>query len=884
MRLISLIIAVIAGVATAALWALANRPVSEPEWPARIQGFAFSPYHRDQDAVAEEFPTAEQIESDLQLLSKRSRAVRTYTTDDTIGRVPELAARHGIKVTLGAWLDARKNENRIEVERVVELARKHPNVIRVIVGNEAVLRGDVSTEQLFGYLDEVRRKLRQPVSTAEPWHVWIEHPELADHVDYVAVHMLPYWEGVDAERAIPYIDEKVARLKKAFPGKPIVLAEVGWPSNGRTRDAAVASEANQAMFLRRFLQHAERMHYVYYLMEAFDQPWKAQSEGAVGAYWGVYNVDREAKFPFRAPIVRIPEWRTLAAIAIVLALVMTAVLYIDSRAPALAGHGFQAVVVYAMATGLVWVGYQYSQQYMSTGTIVVGCLLALGIGATIMMLLSETHEWVEAQWATTWRRRLSRATAAGGEEQPRVSIHVPCYNEPPEMVIRTLDALAALDYANFEVLVIDNNTAEESVWRPVEEHCRQLGEKFRFFHVAPLSGFKAGALNFALRHTAADATIIAAIDSDYLVHPGWLRDLVPAFGEGRIGIVQAPQDYRDGEENAFKAACYNEYAGFFAIGMVTRNERNAIIQHGTMTLVRRTALEGVGGWGEWCITEDAELGLRLFAAGWDAIYVPRSYGRGLIPDTFRDFRLQRFRWACGAMQILRRHLHDLFTLERTRLSIGQRYHFIAGWLPWVADGVNLSFNLAALAWSVAMVNAPSVVDPPLVLFSVMPLSLFLFRVAKSFDLYRNCVGASLRQTIAASLAGLSLSHTVARAVWSGLFVQRHGFFRTPKYANRHAVLRALREVREEGLMALGLSLAAFAVARIDAMDSPDLRVWIIVLVIQTIPYWAAVLMSLIGALPLPAQSIGIPGAYLDRVDGRPSESVPVAVADEAHQS
>ena len=101
--------------------------------------------------------------------------------------------------------------------------------------------------------------------------------------------------------------------------------------------------------------------------------------------------------------------------------------------------------------------------------------------------------------------------------------------------------------------------------------------------------------------------------------------------------------------------CYEEYRGFFHIGMVERNERNAIIQHGTMTLVRRDALEEVGGWAEWCITEDAELGLRLFEAGYEAAYIPRSYGRGLMPDTFIAYKSQRYRWAYGAMQILKHH-------------------------------------------------------------------------------------------------------------------------------------------------------------------------------------------------------------------------------------
>jgi glycosyltransferase involved in cell wall biosynthesis len=425
------------------------------------------------------------------------------------------------------------------------------------------------------------------------------------------------------------------------------------------------------------------------------------------------------------------------------------------------------------------------------------------------------------------------------------------------MVIATLDALAALDYPDYEVIVVDNNTRDEAVWRPVEAHCRKLGERFRFFHVSPLAGFKAGALNFALRATDPAAKIVAVIDSDYVVRPEWLRDLVPAFADPKLAIVQAPQDYRDPLDNAFKAACYAEYAGFFHIGMVTRNERNAIIQHGTMTLVSRAALETVGGWAEWCITEDAELGLRLFEHGYEANYIARSYGQGLIPDTFTDFKVQRFRWAYGAVQIMRRHAAVLFSRDRS-LTLGQRYHFIAGWLPWLADGVNLVFNFAALAWSIGMIVAPGVFDPPLILFSVLPLSLFVFKAAKLIDLYRTCVGAGPRQITAAALAGLGLSHTVGTAVLTGLATSDRPFFRTPKHASRHAVLQALGAAREEWLMTVALLLAALAISSIDQMGSPDLAVWILVLLVQTIPYVAAIAMSLLSALPLPASLVDVP--------------------------
>ncbi|HET7757299.1 MAG TPA: glycosyltransferase, partial [Steroidobacteraceae bacterium] len=721
----SLLIAAVFATLTFAVWAYLNRPTREPPWPARIQGFAFSPFRASEDPTHLQLPTDAEIDADLALLEGKVKAVRTYSVAGTLADVPALAERHGINVAVGAWIDDHREQNQHELETVIELARTHINVVRVLVGNEVVLRGDLSVDELERYLDRARAAIGQPVSTAEPWHVWLAHPELAQHVDFIGVHLLPYWEGVPVDAAVEYSFAQLKRLQRTFPHKPIVIAEIGWPSHGRTRESAVASEANEALFLRRFLTRAAREQAIYYVMEAFDQPWKAYLEGAVGSYWGVYDVNRRPKFEFTAPIVRVPEWHILAAVSVAVALLVLGILYLTSDALRNRGRSFLAVVVYAATTLAVWVFYDFTQQYMTVSSVISGVLLLLGMLAVILVLLAEAHEWAEAHWVE-YRRRLGAPQLSGGARTPKVSIHVPAYNEPPAMLIETLDALARLDYPDYEVLVIDNNTSDPAVWRPVEARCAQLGPRFRFFHVAPLAGFKAGALNYALERTAADAEVVVVIDSDYVVDPRWLRDLTPAFQDARIAVVQAPQDYRDGAVSAFKAMCYAEYRGFFHIGMITRNERNAIIQHGTMTMVRRALLGRVGGWAEWCITEDAELGLRVFEAGFDATYVPVSYGRGLMPDTFVDFKKQRFRWAYGAMQILKAHARALF-LEGGPLSAGQRYHFVAGWLPWVADGCNLLFNLAALGWSAAMVWAPGRVDPPLLMYSVLPLSLFTFK-------------------------------------------------------------------------------------------------------------------------------------------------------------
>ena len=861
MRWPSVLVAVAFAALTYAFWGFVNQPTSEPAWPSKIQGFAFSPYHADQDAVKDDMPTEAQLDADLKLLSGKTNAVRTYSTLGTLGEIPKLADRHDLNVTVGTWIDNRLGRNQTEIANAIRLARENKNVVRVLIGNEVMLRNDVPPELLYEYLDRAREQIGQPVSTAEPWHVWVKNPELARHVDFLMVHLLPYWEGVEVEAAVQYSIDKMHLLQKMFPGKPIVIGEVGWPSNGRTRNAAVSSVSNEALFLRRFLSHAEKEGWIYYVMEAFDQPWKEGIEGAVGAYWGVYDVARQPKFPFTEPIVRMPEWRTLAGVSVVLALIALAVLFVNSRHLRTSGRGFLAVVVYATATAAVWVFYDYSQQYLTFSSVLIGLLMFLGTIGVILVLFTEAHEWAEARWVTARQRLLHAAprhaeSASPPAALPKVSVHVPAHNEPPEMVIETLEALARLDYPDFEVLVIDNNTRDEAVWRPVEARCAELGPRFRFFHVAPLEGFKAGALNFALRQTAKDVGIVAVIDSDYVVDPDWLKTLVPEFADPQIAIVQAPQDYRDAGESAFKAMAYAEYRGFFHVGMVTRNERNAIIQHGTMTLVRRDVLDNVSRWAEWCICEDAELGLSIFESGYGAHYTSRSFGKGLMPDTFIDFKKQRFRWAYGAMQILKAHWAFLNGSTRNQLAPGQRYHFIAGWLPWVADGFNLLFNFAALAWSILMISSPIEYDAPLMMFSVLPLSLFVFKIVKLVHLYRSAVGASVRQTIAAALAGLSLSHTIGFAVLKGLATRSEPFFRTPKNASRQGLRRAFGAAREETLMLVALLLASFGVSQIPITTSPDLKTWVVVLAIQAVPYACSLLVSLASALSLPGWLVG----------------------------
>lgn len=363
MRLSNIIISLIIAILTITLWALANRPEMEPPWPDIIQGFSFSPLRAHHDPAKDQYPTEAEINDDVALLSGKTHAIRTYSIHSTLSKIPEIAHKYDLNVALGGWLDKNQQKNLHEVETLIRIAdNNRRNVVRVLVGNEVLLRKDLPIKQLITHLDHVRAELGMPVSTAEPWHIWEKYPELVEHVDYIAVHMLPFWEGISLDSAVGHIENRMEHLKRLFPGKPIVITEVGWPSNGRTEKEAIASEANEAIFLRRFLHTAEKNNYIYYLMEAFDQPWKLEIEGSVGAYWGVYDVDRQTKFEFTKAIIEIPEWDFLAGLSVLFAIIFFLMLSIDARSLSHSGRSFLAFIAFILATVIVWIIYNYVDQ------------------------------------------------------------------------------------------------------------------------------------------------------------------------------------------------------------------------------------------------------------------------------------------------------------------------------------------------------------------------------------------------------------------------------------------------------------------------------------------------------------------------------------------
>jgi cellulose synthase/poly-beta-1,6-N-acetylglucosamine synthase-like glycosyltransferase len=332
---------------------------------------------------------------------------------------------------------------------------------------------------------------------------------------------------------------------------------------------------------------------------------------------------------------------------------------------------------------------------------------------------------------------------------------------------------------------------------------------------------------------------------------------MPSFADPKVAIFQGPQDYRDAHESLFKSLCYEEYTGFFRIGMVERNEHNAIIQHGTMCVVRRDAMVEVGGWSEWCITEDTELGLRLFEAGYTAHYTSETLGRGLMPDTYEAYKSQRYRWVYGAMQILKRHFGEIFR-GKTKLTIAQRYHFVAGWLPWFADGFAVIFSILAMIWSFLMIIAPKHFDVPLTALSSVALAIFAVKSIKTVLLHRAKVGTGFMGAMASAITGLSLAYTVGRGVVAGLFTSGKPFMRTPKCEDTAPWTHALRIAATESILLLGAIISIIGTAHIRRLDDPAERIWVTALAIMAIPYAASLLVALGSTLKFSSRRVSVP--------------------------
>jgi exo-beta-1,3-glucanase (GH17 family) len=347
-------------------WYEMGRPSPVPASPLaegrKLNCLSYAPFHGSQAPFDQPLRIAdEQIESDLKQLAEVTNCIRTYSAARAQGKITRFADKLGLKVLQGIWIGRNLAENRREIEAALRLARRHPGVIEAfIVGNETLLRGELGTGRIKTYLEEVRRRGGLPVTYADVWEFWLKAPELAPAVDFVTIHILPYWEDepVAATEAVAHVRDIREKVAEIFAGKEILIGEVGWPSEGRMRAGALPSPTNQVLVLSGVVEAARAENWKLNLIEAFDQPWKRLLEGTVGGYWGLFDDSaRELKFRWGEPVSNHPKWRIEAALGISAALLAFAAAWFSRRKEAAGEDGWGrdlAIAAIALSAGLVF--------------------------------------------------------------------------------------------------------------------------------------------------------------------------------------------------------------------------------------------------------------------------------------------------------------------------------------------------------------------------------------------------------------------------------------------------------------------------------------------------------------------------------------------------
>lgn len=364
-RAVGLFLAVAAVVVGSWWWrgASVDMPPSPLALGERLQCVSYAPFRGRQTPL--DFSThipAAQIEEDLKQLAELTDCIRIYSVDVGLDQVPAIAKRHGLKVLLGVWVSNRRDRTEWQIKTGVGLAKQYPDTVQaVIVGNEVLLRGEVTAAELATYIREVKQQVAQRVTYADVWEFWTRHAELAQEVDFITIHILPYWEDhpISAARAADHVVSIYSQVAKGFAGREILIGEVGWPSAGRMREGALPSPAGQARVMHDLLAQTKARGIRMNVIEAYDQPWKRLLEGTVGGHWGfITDSPRRFKFAWGQPVSNHPFWPWQAGGGVLFAALIFAAAAAGARSGAREPGGAAWLAVAAIAaTGGAMIGW-----------------------------------------------------------------------------------------------------------------------------------------------------------------------------------------------------------------------------------------------------------------------------------------------------------------------------------------------------------------------------------------------------------------------------------------------------------------------------------------------------------------------------------------------
>jgi exo-beta-1,3-glucanase (GH17 family) len=259
-------------------------------------GLAHGPFREGQSPETGVFPTEAQVREDISLNERLAKAERTFGCDNILFNIPQYCNDAGIDCYVGSWFNKGDSSgDQQTINLLLQIAdENYPTTKALIVGNEFLLGNFEGESRLINLINQVNNATNVPVTTAETYNTWIDHPNLVNAVDFIGIHIYPYWEGISIDGAAQFVVDKYNLIKQTFPGKEVVIFETGWPTEGSAHYSAVPSEENQKKFLEDFIPLAEQNNIKYFIFEGFDEPWKAKYSD-VEDHWGVFYENRTLK-------------------------------------------------------------------------------------------------------------------------------------------------------------------------------------------------------------------------------------------------------------------------------------------------------------------------------------------------------------------------------------------------------------------------------------------------------------------------------------------------------------------------------------------------------------------------------------------------------------
>ncbi len=850
----------------------------------KFECISWNPYrHLTREPKYKEKIPEEIISSDLDAISKYSNCVRVYFSTSNMESAVRYAKVKGLKFILGAYISSDDKRSIDEIDSAGYLSSKYDNIVAVIVGNEHTSKSSIRTnngiplEKHIKYLTYSRTKIKVPISTSDIPSTWVKNRKMQDYVDFISINFLPYWYHKSPKQGAEWLVEKYKKAKKYFPNKVVFIAETGWPTHGVVNSLAVPGVIQQNQFIRSFQSKSketfsdskEYLGIGYNFFEAFDQPWKSRLfEGKTGAHWGLARASGKSKYADKIDL----EDKSLkhnkynnsffALLVSCNALLFSVLVIKVKKYRSIMSLLWLLVSIYISVSSVYLVIHSAKINYLLLNYLSVFIIPFILIPVFISLIFV-----FECCDAFERKEKLNQDNLVIKNQNialPFVSIHIPFSNEDPQMVIKTLKSVLNLNYPSFEIIAMSNNTKNLKLWTAVKSFCDNHLEKIKFFHEQELSGYKAGALNYCLKHISESAEYIAVLDSDYIVDRNWLKECIPLFfndseNTSKIAAVQCPQSYRITKNTAFENAMYAEYDSFFKIGMNLRNEKNAIIMHGTMLIINKQVLNKFK-WAQWSICEDAELGLRMLSAGFKIYYHNHILGKGVLPASYKSYAKQRFRWVYGGIQILIKHYKKFIKIEGN-LNLKQISYYFLGWLPWISEALFLLFCISGFFTASTILETEQAVPGSTYLIPL--LILFFSRLISILLVYLRLINYNIKNTVLAFVSGISLTYSISLAAIFAFIYPKYSFDRTVKVKREkeRSSLVSLKIVNLILKVPTQLLVSTFFITLSSliwikyGLKDMDRNIWLVIFVILALPGLASFVMRALEAMHYKKQII-----------------------------